>query len=574
MKDADATREQLIQEAAALRRRVVELEAGRRPAESHRDAMLEAARDSEAQYRAAINAMGDWIHVVDDKLHIVLVNDALRAMNAELGLPPDIVGRSVFDVYPFLPQKVREEFSEAFKNGRPVITEESTLVSDREFTTETRKIPICAGGKVVQVITVMRDITERKREEAKIRQQAETLAALHETALDLAAQRSLPDLLRAIVVRAAALLKANGGGLYLYRPDSDDLELVLTHNLEPDFRGAVLRRGEGLSGKVLAGRRPLAVINYNRWEGQAGQYAGANFGAVIGVPVVWADRLLGVVNVVDDVPRSFSAGDIALLERFAPLAAAALEDNRLVHDLQQQMEQIKATEARLIQAAKLAAVGELAAGVAHELNNPLTSVLGYTELLLHTMPPGDPSRADLETIAKQARRARDIVRNLLDFARQSKSQRQPTDVNQIVQETLGLIRQHLEKGGLVIEEQYAPHLTPLTLNSGQMKQVFLNLINNAAQAMPHGGKLHVSTARAGDEVVVTVTDTGTGIPPEIRDRIFDPFFTTKPTGQGTGLGLSVSLGIVQEHGGRIVVESQVGRGSTFSVWLPVEEKPV
>jgi signal transduction histidine kinase len=115
-----------------------------------------------------------------------------------------------------------------------------------------------------------------------------------------------------------------------------------------------------------------------------------------------------------------------------------------------------------------------------------------------------------------------------------------------------------------------------------MKQVFLNLINNAAQAMPRGGKLCVSTARVGDEALVTVADTGMGIPPEIIDRIFDPFFTTKPVGQGTGLGLSVSLGIVQEHGGRITVESRVKSpdadgslgGSTFSVWLPVKEEPV
>jgi two-component system NtrC family sensor kinase len=192
----------------------------------------------------------------------------------------------------------------------------------------------------------------------------------------------------------------------------------------------------------------------------------------------------------------------------------------------------------------------------------------------------------LEVIAREAGRARDIVRNLLDFARQSKPERQPSDLNQVVQQTLGLIRQRLEKSGVLIEEQYAPQLDPVVLNGGQMKQVFLNLINNATQAMPHGGRLCVSTARAGGEVVVTVADTGTGIPLDILDRIFDPFFTTKPVGQGTGLGLSVSLGIVQGHGGRITVESRVKppdpgggpdgclEGSTFSVWLPVKEKPV
>jgi PAS domain S-box-containing protein len=236
--------------------------------------------------------------------------------------------------------------------------------------------------------------------------------------------------------------------------------------------------------------------------------------------------------------------------------------------LRQSLEQLKATQAQLIQVAKLAAVGELAAGVAHEINNPLTSVLGYAEWLIAQVPADSPLCRDLETIARQARRARDIVRNLLNFARQTKAERQPTDVNQIVQQTLDLIRQYVEKSQVVIEEEYAPYLALLSLDEGQMKQVFLNLITNAVQAMPQGGRLHVSTVQMGDEVVVAVSDSGAGIPPEALDRIFDPFFTTKPAGQGTGLGLSVSLGIVREHSGRITVESQVGRGSTFQVWLP------
>jgi PAS domain S-box-containing protein len=568
--DADKIGEQLIQEVAALRRRVAELEAERRQAGLQPDAALEAAGNSDTKYRATLDAMSDMIHVVDDKLQIILANDALTTKNTELGLPTDVVGQTLYSVYPFLVPKVRQEYDEVFKRGRLLVTEESTLVGDTEIITETRKIPLQADGRVTHVITIMRDITQRKQTEGEIRRQAETLAALHETALDLAAQRSLPDLLRAIVVRAMALLKAGGGGFYLYREASDDLELVLSVNQEPDFTGAVLRRGEGLSGKILASRRPLAIADYSQWGGQAGQYTGSNFAAVVGVPIVWGDRLLGVVNVTDDTPRSFSAADVALLERFAPLAAAALENSRLVHDVQQQMQQLKATEARLIQAAKLAAVGELAAGVAHELNNPLTSILGFTELLLNSESFDDRSRGDLETVARQARRARDIVRNLLDFARQTKPQRLPTDVGELLGQTLDLIRRHLQGSGVVIEEEYAPDVGLVSLDSGQMKQVFLNLITNAAQAMPRGGKLSLRTIRQGDEVAISVSDTGPGIEPGIRDRIFEPFFTTKPPGQGTGLGLAISLGMVEEHGGRISVKSQVGQGSTFTVWLPAK----
>jgi two-component system NtrC family sensor kinase len=195
--------------------------------------------------------------------------------------------------------------------------------------------------------------------------------------------------------------------------------------------------------------------------------------------------------------------------------------------------------------------------------------LGFAELSLTSPEVGSPLRHDLEIIAREAGRARDIVRNLLDFARQTKPQRLPTDVNRVLHQTLNLIRQHIEKSGVVITEDYAPDVGLLTLDSGQIKQVFLNLITNAAQAMPKGGTLSLRTFRLGDEVAISVSDTGQGIPPEIQDRIFEPFFTTKAAGEGTGLGLAVSFGIVQEHGGRISVESRVGQGSTFTVWLPI-----
>ncbi len=432
-------------------------------------------------------------------------------------------------------------------------------------------------GRPIRMIGTYIDITHRKQAEDEITRQAETLAALHETALELATQSSLPDLLRAIVVRAVNLLKAKEGGLLLYRPATDDLERVLAHNFVPDTEDIIRRRGEGLVGKVLASGRPLVVDDYERWEGRLLGF-NETF-SIVGMPIFWGDRLLGVLDIVDDVPRTFSAADVALLERFTPLAAAALENNRLVYGLQQQMEQLKATQAQLVHAAKLAAVGELAAGVAHELNNPLTSVLGFAELLAHNPAADDAIKHDIGIIAREAWRARDIVRNLLDFARQNKPQRLPADVNQIVRQTLDLIRQHIEKSGVTIVEDYAPDLGLLTLDIGQMKQVFLNLITNATHSMPKGGSLSLRTARLGDEVAVSISDTGVGIPPDMLDHIFEPFFTTKEVGQGTGLGLSISLGIVQEHGGRITVQSRVGEpapggepgGSTFTVWLPAEK---
>lgn len=238
----------------------------------------------------------------------------------------------------------------------------------------------------------------------------------------------------------------------------------------------------------------------------------------------------------------------------------------VVRDVTQRRE----IEQRAQQQEQLAAVGQLAAGVAHEINNPMTSVQGFAEFLLDEAPPDDPSREPLTIIMQEACRVRDIVRGLLNLARQTEFCTEQASVNQVVQEVLDLVRRRLDKEDITLEEHYAADLPPLGLDVGRMKQVMLNLITNAIHAMSQGGTLTVTSESVGDEVVVRIADTGGGIPPENLSRIFEPFFTTKPIGQGTGLGLSISRGIMQEHGGRIEVESQVGVGSTFTVWLPVE----
>lgn len=272
---------------------------------------------------------------------------------------------------------------------------------------------------------------------------------------------------------------------------------------------------------------------------------------------------------------------------FAAHAAVAIENARLYQDLQQRMEELGETQACLVQSAKMAALGQLAAGVAHELNNPLQSVLGFAELLAWNIPPDDPMREDLSTIAGEARRARDIVRRLLQFSRQANSHKETSDVNRILRETLDLLRQQVENSNITLKERYEADLPPISLAVGQMKQVFLNLVTNSLHAMtlsspaetPQGGTLIVSSEWLRDEshpeplewVAVRIADTGPGILAEDLPHIFEPFFTTKPVGQGTGLGLSVSLGIVQEHGGSIEVESEPGRGTAFTVFLPVEQ---
>ncbi len=230
-------------------------------------------------------------------------------------------------------------------------------------------------------------------------------------------------------------------------------------------------------------------------------------------------------------------------------------------------------QTQLIQSAKLSAIGQMISGVAHELNNPLTTVMGYTQLLL-ACDLDDDVKADLERIYADALRAQRIVQNLLTFARQKKPQRSPTDVNEVIERALTLRRHQLNLDDVEVHVELAEDL-PWTMADGdQLLQVFLNVINNAHQAMSQGdggGVLTIRSALIGAQSIrVTFTDTGPGIPHEVLDKLFDPFFTTKEIGAGTGLGLSVSHGIIQEHGGHIWAESEAGQGARFVIELPVK----
>lgn len=297
----------------------------------------------------------------------------------------------------------------------------------------------------------------------------------------------------------------------------------------------------------------------------------------MGAPIIVRGDVVAFLSLDSEMPGFYTGEQVELLAAFAAHAAVAIENARLFAEAQRAYEESKQAQAKLIHAANMAAVGELAAGVAHELNNPLTSVLGYAELLSwKIMAEADSGAkaydsllADLATIADEARRARDIVRGLLDFAGQTESVPEDADLNRTVRETLNLVRSQMTKAGVIIIEDYAPDLPRLPLAVGRMQQVFLNLFTNALQAMPNGGTLTVCSRRVPGELVVQVVDSGEGIAEENLLRIFEPFFTTRPVGMGSGLGLSVGLGIVQAHGGRIEVQSQQGQGSTVSVWLPL-----
>jgi len=342
----------------------------------------------------------------------------------------------------------------------------------------------------------------------------------------------------------------------------------------------------GITGHVFETGESV-VVNDVLLDDRYRSIKGWQAGSEMCVAIRDGTKILGILDVESSSRNAFTHNDFMALESLAGILASVITSadqyqrlevtiNQLRSmqvELNERMEAQRSAENRLIQAAKLAAVGEMAAGIAHELNNPLTSVMGFAELALEEIPVTSDTRKDLEMVVRESVRARDVVRRLLDFARQSESTRSRASLNEVVEDVVALSRHLIHTSGVELILDLKESLPWVTMDANQIKQVLLNLVHNALQAMPDGGEMEISTmtvARDGrDGALVSVRDTGVGITQLNQSRIFEPFFTTKGDQGGTGLGLSVTYGIVTDHGGQIDVESQPGKGSLFNVWLPL-----
>ncbi|MBN1270548.1 MAG: response regulator [Kiritimatiellae bacterium] len=373
-----------------------------------------ALRHSESEHRATLDAMADAVHVVDRDLRILLINERFKLWITTLGLEANVVGRKVFEVFPFLPDSVRDEYRKVFETGEPLATEEVSRVGGRELITDTRKIPIVEDGKVVRVVTSVRDVTESRR------------------------------------------------------------------------------------------------------------------------------------------------------------AEEALQESRT----------------QFLQAQKMEALGRLAGGVAHDFNNLLTTIIGYGRLVLDRMGRGDPVYEDIEEIVHAGERAVDLTSQLLSFGRSKVGHPRPVNLNTVVTETDRLLRRTLGED-IEVVTMLGDHLGGVMADPSQLQQVLMNLAINSRDAMPGGGKLAIETARVdldepfcaarpglkpGPHVKLSVKDNGTGMSDKVRQHIFEPFFTTKPKGKGSGLGLATVYGIVKQSQGWIDVDSEEGRGTTITIYLPRQEE--
>lgn len=273
------------------------------------------------------------------------------------------------------------------------------------------------------------------------------------------------------------------------------------------------------------------------------------------------------VNVYKFRAESIDGRDLILNISLAALQSKSAELEGVLVAIEDVTERIRLEE-QLQQSDKLSSIGLLAAGVAHEVNTPLTGISSYSQMLMQQIPSTDPKHQLLEKIYRQTSRASSIVNNLLNFSRVSDSRFATADINRVLDDTIQLLDAQLRNTQIEVRRSYDERLPAIPVNAAKLQQVFMNLILNARDAMPEGGALEIRTEADANSVSIRFADNGIGIEPEHISRIYDPFFTTKQIGKGTGLGLAVSYGIIQDHGGHISVESRQGEGTTFLISLP------
>jgi two-component system NtrC family sensor kinase len=399
----------------------------------------------------------------------------------------------------------------------------------------------------------------------------------------------IEDLLSHVLERTMRAVSARIGSIMLLDRERQTLRIAVGRGLQEAGRGPVeVKVGEGIAGKVVEMGEAVVVEDIEK-DPRFGQqndprYGGGSF---ICMPLRVAERIVGVVNLSkkEVAPGStgvFSQTDLQFLNALATYTAYAVDNARLFEEAQQAAQRLQEVvedqklrltlaQQQMIQAAKLSALGELVAGVAHELNNPLTVLVGASDILEQQAPE------DLKEYAQMIREstdaARHIVRGLLTFGRQMPLERRHVLLEELIDKVLALTSADLRIESVKVDRDMEAGLPPVWADGNQLQQVLVNLVTNAKQAMaelPEGQRrLKVTTRALGtDRVLISLEDTGPGIPADVLPKIFDPFVTTKGSA-GTGLGLSISYGIIREHGGHITADSKPGHGATFTIDLPV-----
>jgi signal transduction histidine kinase len=415
--------------------------------------------------------------------------------------------------------------------------------------------------------------------EDRLQRRSEELEALVRIGSEFNLRLGLDELTELILLIARDEFQADYAELFLFDEAQQpifyrDLRYGLRTREEAEN---VLNNEDTVASRVFRTQEPILIRGTDETHPPSEHLRSLSLHSAMAAPLKHHMRLLGILTVGHEQPEQFGESQLRMLRSVGEQAALAVRNAQLHAALQSyaqnlesmvdtRTQELRAAQAQLIHTEKLAALGRLAAGIAHEVNNPLQPVLNCLEAAIEDVQSAQPVDPESLRIAEsEVQRIKTIVSRLLDFSRPSAEEHFPVDLNDLVREVLILINRQLEGKGIHVETHLQP-IQPVAGSPTQLKQVLLNLVLNAMESMPDGGSIVIETYPGETEMALSIQDSGVGMDEQTIAQIFEPFYSTK--GDGTGLGLSVSYGIIQGHGGRIEVESEPDQGSRFVIWLP------
>jgi len=424
-----------------------------------------------------------------------------------------------------------------------------------------------------------------RRSEQAVRRRNRELSALIEITRLVSSSLDLDEVLEATVRGIREIFQVEAGSLVMLDEESGDLMLHKAFGphllaLEGTFTGQAIQTGEQIVYQVIRSGEPQLLNDTNGLLNSLAASDESDQGAtlvprsILCVPIKVRDRTIGAIEIVNKIEGEFTHQDLELLQAMAASAAVAVDNANLYRELADFAAELERSQAQLIQAEKMAAIGRLAASVAHEINNPLQAIHNSLHLSLHDRLDTEKRTRYLTMAQSEVQRLIEIVQRMLDFYRTSRGGVRPTDVNELARNVLALAHKHLQHGHIRVHTQFTPNAPLAMVVPDQITQVFLNIVINAIEAMETGGDLYLETELSTDRrwVIVRFRDTGAGMSSEQLSNLFEPFYTTKSN--GTGLGLAISYGIIERHGGEIEVQSRAGEGTTFIVKLPADQSVV
>ncbi len=530
---------------------------------------------AEEKYRTLVSSVQEGVFISTPQGHFLDFNDALMRMTGYESRE-ELMGIDIPTVF-YVNNYDRERLKKLLEQHGSVADFEFDMRrKDGEVRTmlESSIAVRDAAGSVTAYQGFLLDITERKQAEHEIRRRNRELLVLNSIAQTLTESMDLSDSLHRTLRQMAELFSLDATSLYLFEQEGTQLRRIAAVGHRSEYsrhfpavavKPELMQHIRAVHATFLSAQGlPLPPVFR---DAQQKEEILAAY-----IVVLWSkDRVIGGLVVGSRTPREFSSADVNLLIAVGSQISSAIERTTLYEETRQAYDNLRRTQEQLVHSEKLAAVGQLISGVAHELNNPLTAILGYSQLLTSSGQMGPQGMEYSDKLYKQAQRTHRIVQNLLSFARQHKPERMPVRINQVVEDTLALRDYDLRMSNIRVNLELAPDLPVTAADPYQLQQVFLNLVNNAVDAILErstDGDLWVRTGANGDKLFIEFTDSGPGV--QDASRVFDPFYTTKPVGKGTGLGLSICYGIITEHGGTIRVRNIPTRGASFTIELPFQ----